>query len=64
MGLITALIVGFPLPVIQQEFGYFHYLAPLAIDAFAIIFAAYVGGLVGIFAWLGGNTARADDMVF
>jgi len=62
LGLITAMTVGIPLPIIQQELGYFHYLAPLAIDIFAITFALYAGGLVGIFAWWGGSAARTDQV--
>jgi hypothetical protein len=61
LGVVTVVLVGIPLPFIQQVFGYFHYLSPLAIDFFAITFALYAGGLVGIFAWLGGSSARADE---
>ncbi len=63
LGLITALMAGLPLPLIYS-LGYFHYLAPLAIGVFAITFALYAGGLVGIFAWWGGSVARADEIFF
>ncbi len=60
LGLIIALLVGLPLPIIQQGLGYFHYLSPITIDFFGVCLAIYAGGLVGIFAWWGGNSSRTD----
>lgn len=61
LALITAIVAGAPLPVMQQGFGFFHYLSPIAIDIFAATFAVYAGGLTGIFAWWGGSVARSED---
>ncbi|HVX30043.1 MAG TPA: hypothetical protein VHA53_06145 [Nitrolancea sp.] len=63
LALGTALITGLPLPAIQQGFGYFHYLSPVTIDLFAVVFAIYNGGLVGLAAWLGTATAIEDGAV-
>ena len=60
LGVITALVAGLPLPLIYN-LGYVHYLAPAAIEVFAITFALYAGGIVGIFAWWGGSVARTDE---
>ena len=61
---ITGVVVGAPLPVIQQGLGFFHYLSPMAIDIFAVSFAVYAGGLTGIFAWWGGSSARTEEIAF
>jgi hypothetical protein len=60
LALLTAIVAGAPLPVLQQGLGFFHYLSPVAIDIFAATFALYAGGLTGIFAWWGGSVARSD----
>jgi len=60
LGFIVALLVGLPLPLIQQGLGFFSYLSPLSIDFFAVIFAVYTGGLVGILAWFGSANAISD----
>jgi hypothetical protein len=63
LGLTAAVVVGLPLPLIQQVLGFFSYLSPLAIAFFTIIFAVYTGGLVGFFAWFGSSTAKGDASV-
>ncbi|MGA7669407.1 MAG: hypothetical protein WBW04_03245 [Nitrolancea sp.] len=64
LSLVTAFMVGAPLPLIQQGLGFFHYLSPMAIDIFAVSFAVYAGGLTGIIAWWGGSAARAEEIAF
>jgi hypothetical protein len=63
LALVSGLLIGLPLPAIQQGLGYFHYLSPLAVDFFAGIFAIYTGGLVGLSAWFGTATAIEDAAV-
>jgi hypothetical protein len=63
LGLSSGLLIGLPLPAIQLGLGYFHYLSPLVIGLFAVVFALYTGALVGFSAWLGTATAIEDTAV-
>lgn len=58
LGLLSAALVGLPLPIAYSAFGIMGYLAPLAIYFMAGFCAIYCGVIIGGLAWIAGDAAR------
>lgn len=61
VGLIMALLVGIPAPIILRELNVLPQIGIVAIAFFAVVGALYFGGLGGIAAGLGGRAARQEQ---
>ena len=58
LGLLSAALVGLPLPIAYSVFGLMGYLTPLAIYFMAGFAALYCGFIIGGLAWIAGDAAR------
>ena len=61
VGLLMALLVGIPAPIILRELNVLPPIETMAIVFFSAVGALYFGGLGGIAAGLGGRAARQEQ---
>ena len=64
VAIILGLVIGFPAPFAQREFGFLSQLSTLAIVFFSGVVAVYYGTLIGIMGWYGGRLARRESAEF